>query len=105
MINPIGDERAGEWISLHNRGNDNTNVSDWTLVDGKGRKTSLSGIIKSGESLRLDSDSKGKIQLSNTGGSLQLFDKKDNLIDHVTWAKKQIDRLEEGIAFLFDNSN
>lgn len=105
MINPIGDERIGEWISLHNRGSEISDISEWTLVDGKGRKASLDGNINPGESLRLDGDAKGKIQLSNSGGSLMLFDKDKSLIDHVTWSKKQIDRLEEGIAFLFDNSN
>ena len=47
----------------------------------------------------------GTIQLSNTGGSLMLYDKVGCLIDHVTWSKSQLSRLEEGTAFLFDNNN
>lgn len=105
MINPIGDEKTGEWISLHNRGNDNIDVTDWTIIDGKGRKATLTGLISSGESLRLDGEAKGKIQLSNAGGSLMLYDDDGCLIDYVTWSKKQIDRLEEGIAFIFENKN
>ena len=103
MINPVGSERRGEWISLHNRGNSKISVKDWTIIDGKGRQVTLTGSIKSGESLRLKGKEKGKVQLSNAGGSLMLHDDHGCLIDHVTWSKKQIDRLEEGIAFLFEN--
>lgn len=105
MINPIGDERTGEWISLHNRGNENTDVTDWTIVDGKGRKAILTGSINFGESLRLAGDAKGKILLSNAGGSLMLYDKDGGLVDYVTWSKEQLNRSEEGIAFLFENDN
>ena len=31
MINPVGNEQRGEWISLHNRGNSKISVKDWTL--------------------------------------------------------------------------
>jgi endonuclease G len=103
MINPVGNERRGEWISLHNRGNRKISIKNWKLVDGKGRKATLIGSINSGESLRLKGKDKGKVQLSNKGGSLMLHDNHGRLIDHVTWSKKQIHRLDEGVAFLFEN--
>lgn len=105
MINPQGNEKRGEWISLHNRGNRKTSIRNWMLVDGHGRKATLTGSINSGESVRLKGKDKGKVQLSNAGGSLMLFDQHGCLIDHVTWSKPQIDRLGEGVAFLFDNGN
>lgn len=105
MINPIGNERTGEWISLHNRGSENVNVTDWILVDGKGRKAIITGSINSGESLRIDGSARGKLLLSNSGGSLMLFDKEGSLVDHVTWAKEQVHIMEEGIAFLFENNS
>lgn len=40
-----------------------------------------------------------------SGGSMILYDKNCCLIDHVTWSKKQIDRTEEGVAFMFDAVN
>ncbi len=104
MINPIGDERTGEWISLHNRSSENTNVEEWTIVDGKGRKVTLNGNINSGESIKIGGDAKGTIQLSNSGGGLMLYDNVGTLIDHVSWSKEQVKRLEEGIAFLFENN-
>ena len=65
MINPVGNERRGEWISLLNRGNRKIKVKDWTIRDGKGRQAKLPGSISSGNSLRLKGKKKGKIQLSN----------------------------------------
>lgn len=105
MINPENTpERNGEWISLHNRGNNIIVIDGWKLVDGKGRDVTLNGGINSGESLKLDKEKKGKIQLSNSGGGLMLFDEHGCLIDSVTWSKQQIDRMEENIAFVFNSS-
>jgi endonuclease G len=105
MINPRGDERKGEWISLHNRGSHQTSVEDWILVDGKGRQAKLAGGIKSGESLRIMGKDRGKILLSNSGGSLMLYDEHGCLIDHVTWSGSQVSRLEEGLALVFEAGN
>lgn len=105
MINPEGNEPEGEWISLHNLGNRKTSIKGWTLIDGQGRQAVLKGSIKPGESLKLKGKAKGKVLLSNTKGSLMLYDEHRCLIDHVTWSKKQIGRLEEGVAFLFENKS
>ena len=67
----------------------------------KGNRTSDSNI----GSFRLDGDKKGTIQLSNAGGNLMLYDEDNSIIDHISWSKRQIDRLPEGIAFLFDVDN
>ncbi len=104
MINPRGNEKTGEWVSLHNRGDRKINIEGWRLVDGQGREGVLTGSIDSGESVRLKGKSKGKVLLSNSGGSMMLFDKHNCVIDHVTWSKKQVARLEEGMAMLFANS-
>lgn len=103
MINPSPIEREKEWISLHNRGNKKINLDKWRLVDGKGREAIINNEINSGESIRLIGSKKGKIQLSNSGGSLMLFDEHDCLIDHVSWSKFEIDRLEEDVAFIFES--
>ncbi len=80
-------------------------IKDWTLVDGQGRKASLSGSVGSGESIRLKGPDKGKILLSNAGGSLTLYDKHRCLIDHATWSASQVRRMAEDVALVFDNSN
>ena len=36
MINPKGNEKTGEWISLYNRGNRRISLRNWKLVDGHG---------------------------------------------------------------------
>jgi endonuclease G, mitochondrial len=105
MINPVGNEKLGEWVSLHNRGNRKIKIDNWRLVDGQGRGAVLTGSINSGESIRLKGKNKGKIQLSNNGGSMMLYDKEGCVIDHVTWSKKQVGRILEGLAFMFDNGN
>ncbi len=105
MINPVGNEKLGEWVSLHNRGNRKINIDNWRLVDGYGREGLLNGSISSGESIRLKGTSKGKIKLSNSGGGLMLYDKEGCVIDHVTWSKKQVGRIVEGFAFMFDTGN
>ncbi len=45
MIDPTGNERRREWISLHNRGDRKTQIAGWTLEDGAGRRATLVGSI------------------------------------------------------------
>ena len=78
-------------------------IRGWRLVDGHGRVAELTDSLDSGESRRLKGRTLGKVLLSNTGGSLSLHDSDGCLVDHVTWSKPQIKRLEEGVGFLFDN--
>lgn len=105
MINPTGNEKRGEWVSLHNRGNRKTNIDGWLLIDGQGREATLTGSINSGESIKLQGRKKGKILLSNNGGKLMLYDKDNCLIDYVTWSKKQVRRAQEGIAIMLNNAD
>lgn len=105
MIDPEGNERAGEWISLHNRGSSETNINDWVLVDGQDRRVTLNGNIGAGESLVLRGENKGTIQLSNSGGSLMLYDEHGCLIDHASWSGVQVRRTGEGMAFVFGNND
>lgn len=105
MIDPAGNEKTGEWVSLHNRSNQKTKIDGWRLVDGQGREGTLVGSINSGESIKLQGKNKGKVLLSNSGGRLMLYDKNNCLIDYVTWSKKQVSRAEEDIAIMFDSGN
>ncbi len=102
MINPVGDERKGEWISLYNRGDQKIRLKNWRLVDGEGREAEVNGEIETGDALRLHGAGKGKIQLANKGGSLILYDHYDCIIDHVTWSAHDLARISEGMAYLFE---
>ncbi len=103
MINPKGDERRGEWIAIHNRSSRRASLRNWRLVDGQGREAVLDDSINAGESLCLRGRDKGTIKLSNTGGSLMLFDQHRCVVDHVSWSEPEIQRLDEGVAFMFDH--
>jgi endonuclease G len=102
MINPIGDEAQNEWVSLYNRGSDQIILDNWRLVDGQGREATINGQIQSGETLILRGSDKGKVKLANTGGSLVLYDDHNCIIDHVTWSRFDLRRIDEGIAYLFE---
>ncbi len=102
MIDPIGDEARGEWVSLYNRGNRKVTMKGWTLVDGHGRKAVLNESVPSGELIKLKGRKKGKVKLANAGGSLILYDEHNCIIDHVTWSRHDLKRIEPGMAYLFE---
>lgn len=102
MINPIGNEKRNEWVSLYNRGRRKVSISRWRLVDGEGRSTTINDSIESGQALCLKGASKGKVRLPNQGGSLMLYDEHDRIVDHVTWSKFDLRRIGEGMAYLFE---
>lgn len=105
MINPFGNERKGEWVTLLNRGSETVWLNQWRLVDGRGRTATLDASLPPGHSICLDGDELGTIKLSNSGGSMMLFDASNALIDHVTWSKAEVNRLAEGVALMFDDRN
>ena len=105
MINPMGNEAAGEWVSLHNLGSEAVNLEGWKLVDNKQRKTSLAGVLEPGDSKRLSGTTLGTIKLANSGGGLMLHDtgQNDCVIDHVSWSRQDVAKLDEGVALAFGN--
>ncbi|WOR15568.1 DNA/RNA non-specific endonuclease [Hyphomonas sp. FCG-A18] len=102
MIDPVGPEPEGEWVSIHNRAGKVVDLEGWFLFDGKGRFARLTGMVEPGHSLRLDGTAKGNIRLSNQGGSLMLYDNQMSVIDHVTWSRHDLARVGEGIAYMFE---
>ena len=102
MINPIGSEAENEWITLFNRMGDPLSVEGWRLVDGKDREAILTGEIAPGATLRIAGEMRGGIKLSNTGGSLMLRDAEGTIIDHATWTKRDVERVQEGMAYIFE---
>lgn len=102
MINPIGNERKNEWISLFNRSSRRINLKNWKIVDGFGRKTEINIGINSGEAVRIRGKKMGKIRLGNNGGSLMLSDDHGCFMDRVTWGQSDAKRVVEGLAYQFE---
>lgn len=93
--------KATQDSSSVSRADPSQTMSD--LVDRNGREALLRGKINSGESLRLSGTAKGDVKLSNSGGSLILYDQHGCVVDHVTWSRPEVRRLGEDVAFMFDH--
>lgn len=104
MIKPSGPQPQDEWISLHNRTGDAIDLAGWVLVDGQGRAVRLSGVVESGESLRLAGEAKGKVRLADSGGSLMLHDNGMQVVDHATWSGHDVRRVGRGVAYMFERA-
>ncbi len=102
MIDPKGNEARNEWVSLYNRGNRKVTMKGWRLVDGHGREGVLNGPIEAGDVLKLKGRKKGTVKLANAGGSLILYDEHNCIIDHVTWSRHDLKRIEPGMAYMFE---
>lgn len=76
LVNPDGAEDVGEWVELKNMTDDTEfDLENWSLCDRAGRKKSLSGKLKSGDSVKvmLDRESDRSMMLRNGGGWILLF--------------------------------
>jgi endonuclease G len=103
MINPSGNERTGEWVSLFNRSSRKKTLKNWKLLDCKGRETLVNISIEAGEAVRLKGTKLGKIRLGNQGGSVMLYDQHGCIMDHVSWGRNDVRRNGEGLAYLFEH--
>ncbi len=100
MINPRGDERAGEWVSIINLGAAPENLDGWTLRDGEGRRKELSGTLDIGEAIRIGD--LGAVRFANNrDGFVQLVDNRDRQIDRVPYTKAQAQREGKPIVFAY----
>ncbi len=98
MINPVGNEAAGEWVSIANWTSDSIDLDGWTLVDRKDRTLVLAGPLEAGAAVRLNPLS--PVRLSNAeAGVLQLFDAGGNRIDRARYTKAEA--AQEGRAVVF----
>ena len=112
MVNPSGNEREGEWVSIINLSNDTVNLEGWTLSDMKRKPLDLSNVLseskrvlQAGEAVRIQP--LNPIRLSNQGGVIALYDKpqdgqaKGRRIDRVHYSKE--DAQQQGTPILFFN--
>lgn len=80
MVNPSGDERQNEWISIINLSADNIDLNGWTLSDAKRPPLDLGNVLDAnrrilhpGEAVRVQPVE--PLMLSNNGGVILLFEK------------------------------
>ena len=93
MVNPKGDEREGEWVSLLNLGGETISIEGWRLLDRNRKTLTLTGEIGAGEARRIEP--KGAIQLVNTPkeerpGLIILNDANGDQVDRVSYRKQDL---------------
>ena len=92
LVNPDGEDRANEWVSIANYSGNTIDLTGWTLSDSYRQPLTLSGSLLSGETIRLNplkSADGGEVQLGNSKGSLKLMDAEGRTFDRVEWSTKQ----------------
>lgn len=102
MINPAGQDRGNEWVSIANFTSDTVSLDGWTLSDTHRDPLVLSGELQPGAAVRFEGlesavDS-GSVLLSNKKGTLILSDKEGREIDRVGWKSRDV---RDGRATVF----
>ncbi len=111
MVNPSGNEREGEWVSIINLSNDSVNLDSWTLSDLKREPLNLNNVLsasklmlQSGEAVRIQP--LNPIMLSNRGGTIALYDKpqaghtKGKRIDRVHYTQEDASSQGTPVSFM-----
>ncbi|NJM22132.1 MAG: endonuclease [Richelia sp. SM1_7_0] len=107
MVNPSGDERESEWVSVINLSSEPVNLEGWTLSDTTHEPLQLNSILKEqqrilqpGEALRIQPLS--PVMLSNSGGAISLYDNqgKGRRIDRVSYTARDVEREDFTVRFL-----
>lgn len=109
LVNPIGNEREGEWVSLINQSNEIINLDGWTLSDTKRESLILNSSLENlslspGEAVRIQP--LNPLMLSNSGGTIVLYEKplsgqaKGRRIDRVHYTQEQARQQGVPIRFL-----
>jgi endonuclease G len=112
MVNPTGNERQNEWISLVNFSASEVDLNGWTLSDDKRESLQISKaiasnrrILRSGESIRIQPVE--PLMLDNKGGTISLFESPNNgtkrgrRIDRVRYTGQQASM--EGVPIIFND--
>ena len=105
MVNPSGDERQSEWVSIINLSSKPVNLEDWTLSDTKHEPLQLNSVLKEqqrilkpGEAVRIQP--LNPVMLSNRGGVISLYDSKKRRVDRVHYTPNEAEREDFAVRFL-----
>jgi endonuclease YncB( thermonuclease family) len=88
LPNPFGPDTGRETVTLVNATGAAVALDGWQVVDGSGRRQTLSGELPAGESLRVILA--GGPQLGNVGGAVTLLDRTGATIDRITYTEAQV---------------
>jgi hypothetical protein len=102
MVNPEGkDELKNEWISLLNISKHTVDLKNWRLEDQKANQIDLSEYkeIIAGEALQVAMKNHKSIRLVNTGGTILLFNDKNEVIDREYYTKEDAKEQNKAIRF------
>ncbi len=90
LINPKGDDRGLESITLINIGPEPMAINNWRILDKNGKSTSFSiPTLEAGDTYKLVLDGRGA-QLSNKGGIIKLLNEKGEMIHLVSYSYGQV---------------
>lgn len=99
MVNPEGDEREGEWISIANLSDEPIDMAGWTLRDTLGREHAIDGVAGPGEAIRIQPV--GAIRLANgKAGSISLFDANGARVQRVFYTGEESKSEGRPVVFL-----
>lgn len=88
VVNEIVSDPADgeeEWLELFNKTNKIIDLKNWTIEEGSGAKTILSGILEAGGNNKFKIITKPKGNLNNKGDLIILRDNTGSLIDQVAY--------------------
>ncbi|MCH2205384.1 MAG: protein kinase [Lentisphaerales bacterium] len=89
MIDPQGYDNGREWIELHNIGDAEVQLINWTLSDQENYELKLNHTLKPGETIRLEL-AESSINLNNGGDKLSLKNNEGKLIHEVSYKKDDV---------------
>ncbi|MBB4287943.1 lamin tail domain-containing protein [Roseospira goensis] len=88
LVNPVGDERSGEWISILNLSTEPVDLAGWTLSDTRRPPRALAGVLGPGEAVRVQPVR--PLMLANSrAGVIELYDGAGRRIDRVRYTEAQ----------------
>lgn len=86
LPNPVGPDRAGEYIAIENEGNVAASLDLWRLRDASGKEFVIRDVTLASRESREFPASLTKISLNNSGETITLFDPQGNVGDELGYA-------------------
>ncbi|MBN3926023.1 DUF2278 family protein [Nostoc sp. NMS4] len=87
LVNPVGSDPGKEVVVIGNASSEDVDLTGWSIVDRNNLAETLSGVLRSGESLRIVL-SGNTAQLGNKGGTIRLKDASGNQVHAVSYSKE-----------------
>lgn len=99
MVNPPGDDRGKETVTLANATDDEVSLKGWKIIDKNGNEEILGDVtLEAGQfwTYTLSGDS---AQFSNSGGTITLADAEGRVIDRESYSKRDASRVGQTLTF------